>query len=119
MNIPHDIQEKIGRLQVMEQNIQSFHLQRQNISVQLAEIDHALQELGDTKEQVFKIIGQVMISSTAPELKKDLKSKKEALEVRVKSLENQESILREKAEALQRDVVQVMGQKEGKKDGSS
>ena len=62
----------------------------------------------------FKIIGNLMIESNVDELKKDLKSKKETISLRVKNLEGQEKKLREKAESLQKEVMGVIKEKEGK-----
>lgn len=114
MDIPKDAEEKIAQLQMLEQNIQAFSSQRQGFQLQLAEIDNALKELENTKEKAFKIIGNLMIESNVDELKKDLKSKKETISLRVKNLEGQEKKLREKAESLQKEVMGVIKEKEGK-----
>ena len=53
-----------------------------------------------------------MVKATAEDLKKDLNSKKELLELRITTLEKQEHHLREKAETIRNDVVQKMEKKE-------
>lgn len=51
------------------------------------EIEKALEELNVTKEEkAYKISGQIMISKTVDELKKELNENKEVIEVKMKSL---------------------------------
>ena len=113
MELSQELEEKIARLQMMEQHLQTFSAQRQNFQLQMGEIDNALQELERSKEKAFKIVGNLMIASDASELKKDLASKKELIELRVKNLEKQEAKLKEKAEELQKEVVAALQQKGG------
>ncbi len=114
MDVPPELEEKIGRLQLLEQNVQAFASQRQQFHLQISEIEHALKELEKSTEKPFKIVGSLMIASDADELKNELTSQKEIIELRIKSLEKQESQLREKAESLQKEVVGALQQKGGK-----
>jgi prefoldin beta subunit len=111
MKLSKEVQEKINELQLLEQNSQSFMLQKQNFQVQLMEVESALKELEKTKE-AYKIVGNIMVSSSKSDLKKDLESKKEMLELRVKSLEKQEEKLKEKSSKLQEEVMLEMKEKE-------
>ncbi len=114
MDVSPELEEKIARLQMLEQNVQAFSSQRQQFQIHITEIEHALQELEHTKEKPYKIVGSLMIASDAEELKKELSSQKEMAELRIKSLEKQETQLREKAESLQKEVVGALQQKGGK-----
>lgn len=100
-------QEKIAKLQVMEQNMQQLGMQKQQFQGQLMEIDSALSELGNTSE-AYKIVGNIMVKAKADDIKKDLSSKKELMEVRIQALEKQESQLQEKAQALKEEVMSSM-----------
>ncbi len=104
MNIDKATQEKIVQLQLAEQNLTNFALQRQQIQAQIAEVENALAELKNT-DKAFKIIGSVMIQADKQELQKELQDKKELLELRVKSIEKQESKLKEKVQQLQQEVL--------------
>lgn len=108
MKIPKQAEQKILQLQLLEQNIQSLTMQRQNFQTQLLETDNALEELKTSKDKVYKVIGGIMISSTKADLEKDLKSKKEMLDIRVKNLESQEKKVKEKAENLQAEVLKQL-----------
>jgi prefoldin beta subunit len=114
MEVPVELEEKIARLQMLEQNIQAFSSQRQSFQLQMGEIDNALKELDGAKEKPFKVIGNLMIATETADLKKELSSQKEVMELRVKNLEKQESKLKEKAEELQKEVMSAIQQKGGK-----
>ncbi|MBW3000023.1 prefoldin subunit beta [Candidatus Woesearchaeota archaeon] len=104
-------EDKLGQLQLLEQNLQGFLMQKQNFQAQLLEVDSALSEL-ETTDTAFKIVGNIMVASKKEELKKDLEKKKEMLELRIKSIEKQEETLREKAKKTQEEVLQEMKKKE-------
>ncbi len=106
--VSKDLQEKINRLSMMEQSLQSFLGQKQAFQAQLLEIDSALEEL-DKTDKAYKIVGNVMIASDKEEMKKDLKQKKETTELRIKTIDNQEAKMREKTSELQSEVMKEMG----------
>jgi len=97
-------QEKIQQLQMIEQGMQSFLAQKQQFQAQVAEIDSALKELNKTEDS-YKIVGNIMVKKDKEELIKDLKSKKETFELRLKTLEKQEKQMKDKAERMQKEVL--------------
>ena len=101
-------EKKIGQLQLLEQNLQNFSMQKQTFQAQLLEVDNALEELSKTKQESYKIIGPIMVQTPAEDLKKDLESRKEIVDLRIKTLEKQESQIKEKAEKLQQEVRKEM-----------
>jgi prefoldin beta subunit len=75
--------------------------QKQNIDFQIKTMELALEELGKTREEkVFKAIGNILISSNKDDVEKEIKEQKEELEIRFRSLENQEKKLLEKIDSL-------------------
>jgi prefoldin beta subunit len=103
-----ETQEKINQLQLYEQSIQNILLQKQQFKAQETEIESALKELKDSKEQ-YKIVGNIMVKSDKESLEKELESKKSQMELRLKSLEKQESGIKEKMQALQKEVMEKIG----------
>jgi prefoldin beta subunit len=98
-------EEKIKQLQNMEQNLQVLTTQKQTFQAQLLEVDNALGELEKTKDQVYKIIGTIMVNANKEETKKELQGRKEILELRIKNIEKQEKSLKEHADTLQKELV--------------
>jgi len=80
--------EKSAEMQLreLEQNLQSFAVQKQNMQIQLAEVENSLKELEACKEKAYKVIGPIMVELTKEELAKDLNGKKEMLAFRIESL---------------------------------
>ena len=104
MEVSKETEQKIGQLQMFEQSLQNFLGQKQQFQVQLVEVESALGELENT-DKAYKIIGNIMVESDKSELKADLQSKKEMLELRIKTMEKQESQVREKASKLQSEIL--------------
>ncbi|MBI2659094.1 prefoldin subunit beta [Candidatus Woesearchaeota archaeon] len=104
MEVSKETEQKIGQLQMFEQSLQSFLGQRQQFQVQLVETESALNEIENT-EKAYKIIGNIMVETDKNELKTELQSKKEMLELRIKTMEKQESQVREKASKLQSEIL--------------
>ena len=104
---PKDAEKKLGQLQLLEQSMQNLLMQKQQFQLQQVEIESALKELEKTKE-AYKIVGNIMVLSKKEDLDAELSSKKEVIELRIKTMEKQEGQLREKASKLQSEVLKGM-----------
>jgi len=100
-------EEKIQRLQIYEQSLQNLLMQKQQFQSQQGEIDTALKELQNSSES-YKIIGNIMVKADKQPLIDDLTQKSSTLALRIKSVEKQEAGIKEKAEALQQDIMKGM-----------
>ncbi len=103
-------EEKIQQLQMIEQGMQNFLVQKQQFQAQLVEIESALKELEKSKD-AYKIVGNIMVSADKEELLKDLQNKKELMELRIKTLEKQENQMKEKASTMQSEVMEKLKDK--------
>ncbi len=106
-----ETEQKIGQLQMFEQSLQSFLGQKQQFQLQLVEVDSALSELEGT-DKAYKIVGNIMVESDKNELKSDLQSRKEMLELRIKTMEKQEVQVRDKASKLQAEILKKIKKEE-------
>lgn len=102
--ISKQTEQKLMQLQLLEQNIQSITMQKQQFSSQLLEIENALKEVQNT-DSAYKIVGNIMVLAKQKDLVEDLNQKKELANLRIQSIEKQEKKLREKAIELQNEVV--------------
>ncbi len=105
MEVSKETEQKIGQLQMYEQSLQSFLGQKQQFQIQLVEVESALSELQNTNK-AYKIVGNIMVEADSNELKADLQSKKEMLELRIKTMEKQEAQVRERASKLQSEILE-------------
>ena len=104
MDVSKETEQKIGQLQMFEQSLQNFLGQKQQFQVQLVEVESALNELNNA-EKAYKIVGNIMVETDKSELNNDLQSRKEMLELRIKTMEKQEAQVREKASKLQSEIL--------------
>ncbi len=104
MEVTKDTEQKISQLQMFEQSLQNFLVQKQQFQVQLVEVESALNELNNT-DKAYKIVGNIMVETNKDDLKADLESRKEMLELRIKAMEKQETQIREKASKLQSEIL--------------
>ncbi len=105
MSISKETEEKIQQLQLMEQNLQNFMMQKQTLQMQMIEAQSALEELAKSNE-AYKILGNIMVKTDKETLTKDLESKKETSELRIKTIEKQEAMIRDRASKIQKEVLE-------------
>lgn len=103
--ISQETQEKIQQLQIFEQNLQNLLIQKQAFQFELNETENALGEIGKTKEDIYKLVGQIMIKSSKDEIEKELNQKKDIINLRIKAIEKQESQFKEETEKIRREVM--------------
>jgi prefoldin beta subunit len=97
-------QEKLAELQLLQQRLSLFSAQKQQFQMQLAEVENALAELVKAKPPIYKMVGELLIEKKPDELKKELEEHKVELDIRVKSLDKQESKTKESALSLQKEI---------------
>ncbi|MFH1409565.1 MAG: prefoldin subunit [Nanoarchaeota archaeon] len=100
-------EEKLQQLQMMEQSMSTLLAQKQQFQSRLAEIDSAVKEMKG-KENVFRIIGSIMVETEVAPLQKSFHEQKEMLALRIKTIEKQEDQFRDRAKKLQDDVMKDM-----------
>ena len=100
-------EENIAQLQMIEQSMQQIIMQKRQFQSQLLEIESALGELKDS-EVAYKIIGTIMVKSDPVKITKELEEKKEMLGLRIKTIEKQESNLKDKAEEMQKKIMEEL-----------
>lgn len=108
MTMNKETEKNISQLQLLEQGLQNFNLQKQQLQTRFLEIDSALTELENT-DTSYKIIGNIMIKVDKVKLKEELEQDKKNNSIRIKALEKQESSMREKSKKLQEEVMKAMG----------
>ncbi len=105
MNISKETQEKIKELQTYEQNLQNLLIQKQAFQIELSETENALEVVSNTKDDVYKLIGNIMVKSDKKKIEEQLKKRKELINLRIKSIEKQESEIENQADELKKEVL--------------
>ncbi len=97
--------DKIQEIQFLENNLQNLLIQKQVFQMELSETQSALKEMENSGEEVFKVIGQLMVKTNKGKMKEELSNKEKILELRMKSIEKQEDFLKEKLEKLKKEIL--------------
>src|SRR3989338_6650587 len=106
--IDKETERSIQELQSLEQTIQNLFLQKQAFQIELSETSNALEELKKTKDDAFKIVGQIMVKTDKAELEKELDDKKKLLNLRLNSIQKQEDLISEKIEKLKEEITKKL-----------
>ena len=99
---------KIQEMQMLEQNFQNLLLQKQSFQMELSETKAALEEIEKSGDEVFKIIGKLMIKADKQKIKEELSNKEKVLEIRIKTIEKQENFMTEKMDKMREEVLKTI-----------
>lgn len=106
--LPPQVQERLLRLQQLQQTLQSVLAQKQQVELELTEIEQALSELQKTADDavIYRAIGTLLVKAEKAKIVADLNERKELLNTRVAVLGKQEERLRSQLKDLQAKLQQ-------------
>lgn len=106
--LPPQIQQRLLRLQQLQQTLQGIMAQKQQLDLQLTEIEQASSELEKLDETavIYKSIGALLIKSKKDGVTTELTERKELLKMRVEVLAKQEERLKTQVKDLQEKLQQ-------------
>ena len=110
-SLPPQIQNQLGQLQQIQQQLQLVTQQRTQIDLRLKDTERALDELKKATEKtpIYKSIGSLLIRTPNKQsIEKELIENKETLEIRKKTLEQQEGRFKEKSQELQSKIQNAL-----------
>ncbi|MFH1307908.1 MAG: prefoldin subunit beta [archaeon] len=112
MKLDKETSENLQELQVLEQNMQGFLMQKQAFQMELNETEAALEELKKAKpNEVYRILGQIMVKTEKDKAEQELEDKKNLLTLRLKSIEKQEKSIKDRVDSLREKVTKKMSSK--------
>lgn len=101
--LPPAVQERLLRLQQLQETLQTILTQKQQLDLELLEIDRALSELEKVSDDtvIYKSIGSLLIRTDKSKVISELNERKELASMRVSVLTKQEERLRSQIKELQ------------------
>jgi len=101
--IPPWLREQLARFEQLQQSLQVTSSQKQQIELEIAEMNKAVEELTKSgqDETVYKSVGTVLIKSKKEDVLKEIEEKKELSNTRLIVLSKQETRVRENVKELQ------------------
>jgi len=108
--IPPWLQEQVGRLQQMQQNLQSIMLQKQHLESEHLETERALELLRKANDEdiVYKAAGSILVKSSKPTLVSELEERKELANTRLTVLTKQEVRVKENLKEAETKIREML-----------
>ena len=103
-----EAQEKLHEMQTLEQQLQQFLMQKQTFQNDLSETESAIEALKASGDDVFKLIGQLLVKVDKKETQDEMQNRQKLIEARLNSLEKQEEKILKRLESLRDEVVKSM-----------
>ncbi|RMF28575.1 MAG: prefoldin subunit beta [Candidatus Nitrosothermus koennekii] len=109
-DLPPWLKEQVARFNQLQQNLQAILMQKQQLEIEIAEIDKALEELKKAGEEdsVYKAAGPILIKANKDEVIKELEEKKELANTRNTVLSKQESRIKESLKEAQSKLDEML-----------
>ena len=111
--LPPNVQERLLRLQQLQQTLQSILAQKQQVDMEKSEVEQTIAELQKTSDTavIYKTVGSLLVKAEKPKVTEELVERKELLETRSTVLNRQEermrSQIKESQTKLQEDLNPV------------
>jgi prefoldin beta subunit len=101
--LPPQVQERLLRLQQLQQTLQSVMAQKQQVDSEQTEVEQTLAELQKTPDDsvIYKAIGSLLVRAEKGKVAADLTERKELLVTRTTVLARQEERLRSQVKEVQ------------------
>lgn len=101
--LPPQVQERLLRLQQLQQTLQSVLAQKQQVELEQTEIEQTLDELQKTADDavIYKATGTLLVKAEKTKVSEELNERKELLNTRTTVLVRQEERLRSQLKDVQ------------------
>ena len=109
-DLPPAVREQLTRFDQFQQNLQAIMVQKQQVDLELIEIEKATSELIKAKptDPVYKTSGSILVKVNKTDLSKELAEKKEVATTRQMVLSKQEVRLKDNVKELQSKLEQSL-----------
>jgi prefoldin beta subunit len=113
--IPPSLQDLVNRFNQAQAQLQSVLLRKQQYEAELREVEKAISEIEKLPQdaKIYKSVGNFLLPQTKDSALQELRDRKELLELHVKTLARQESLLREQLEKLREEINKELAKLRG------
>ena len=109
-----DISKALTEYESLEKQLEIILIQKNQLTLQIAETKNALEELAHAKGEVYRSIGSLLIKTTKDDAHKKLAERLELMEVKQKAITKEEEKLRRVLVDLQEKLKEQMKEYEKK-----
>jgi prefoldin beta subunit len=114
--LPPNVQERLLRLQQLQQTLQTIMAQKQQVEMEKSEVEQTLAELAKTTDDavIYKAVGSLLVKAEKVKVNEELAERKSLLDTRSTVMNRQEERIRSQVKEaqtkLQEDLSPVSGQ---------
>lgn len=114
-SLPPSVQESIGRIQQLQNQLQSVLVRKQQYELELREVEKALGEVekASSDSKVYKVVGGFLVQVSRDQAVQELRDRKELLELHIRTLAKQEGLLKEQIDKLRDEVNRELAKLRG------
>lgn len=109
IQLPPQAQQLLMQMQTFQQQLQAVLLQKETMQIQKIELEGAKAELekAGEAEEIYKVVGPLLVKGAKTDLKKEIEEKLEMIELRSKTMDRQEEKLKEKLKENQEKLQDI------------
>jgi prefoldin beta subunit len=106
--LPPQVQERLVKMQRLQQTLQSILAQKQQVDVESSETEQALSELQKMTDDavIYKAMGTILVRTERTKMITELTERKDLLSTRVTVLQKQEERLRNQLKDIETQLRQ-------------
>ena len=98
-------QNKIQEMQFFQENLNAVLMQKRAFQMELNETISSLEEVEKSSEDIYKIVGELMLKVPKEKTVDELKNKEKILGIRLKKLEEQEEKLGFEVKKIREELI--------------
>ncbi|AEB96078.1 MAG: prefoldin subunit beta [Metallosphaera sp.] len=108
--IPPELQTQLLKLQQLQNQLERLTYEKSVIEGELREVNEVLKELTNIPQDapVYKIVGNLLVKQERTNVQNELNERKELLELKSRTYQKQEGLLRKQFEDLQKKVNELV-----------
>ncbi len=95
-----DMTNTLVELQDLQSRMQAYLVEKQQLSLQINEIDRAINALREVEGKTYEMIGTVLVERNSKEIEKELLERKEMLDLRLESIDKNIRTIKSRMESL-------------------
>ena len=104
--------DKLEKMQFLQENLNAILMQKQAFQMELSETLSSLKEVESSKEDIYKIVGQLMLKVPKERIKEELKAKEKIINARLEKLEGREEKLSGETKKVRDEIFKEKNKKE-------
>lgn len=109
-------ENNLEKMQSIQGHLRQILMQKQAFQMELDETVSSLNEVEKSKDDIYKVVGQLMIKSPKDKILEELKNKEKIISTRLKRLDEEEERLNTKTKKLREELIKETKDSEKNKE---